>query len=142
MRSAARMHRVTSTPTDEVNGRRAWSGLVLLCAAGFVWGTIGPAVAIVHERSSLSVLAIGAYRAAAAVGVLALAATAARRWAGCLALVQEHGERVAMTGVLTAAFQLLFFVAVVATGVSVTTVIALGFAPLLLLVVTAARERR
>jgi len=136
------MHRVTSTPTDEVNGGRAWSGLVLLCAAGFVWGTIGPAVAIVHERSSLSVLAIGAYRAAAAVGVLALAATATRRWAGCLALVQEHGERVAMTGVLTAAFQLLFFVAVVATGVSVTTVIALGFAPLLLLVVTAARERR
>jgi DME family drug/metabolite transporter len=136
------MHRVTSTATDRTSGRAAWSGLFFLCTAGVVWGTIGPAVDVVHERSSLSALTIGAYRSIAAVAVLALAATVTRRWAACLALVRERGWRVTLTGILTALFQLLFFVAVVATGVSVTTVVALGFAPVLLLVLTSARDRR
>ncbi len=43
---------------------------------------------------------------------------------------------------MTAAFQLLFFVAVVANGVSVTTVVTLGFAPVLLLVLASARGGR
>lgn len=64
------------------------------------------------------------------------------RVVACLALVKEHGLRVTSTGVLTAVFQLLFFVAVVATGVSVTTFVALGFAPVLLLVIAGARESR
>lgn len=136
------MHRVTPTPTDEPTRGLAWSGLLLVCSAGVVWGTIGPAVDVVHERSSLSVLTIGAYRSTTAVFVLVIAATAARRWDDCLALVREHGGRVALVGVLTALFQLLFFVAVVASGVSVTTVVALGFAPLLLLLVACARDRR
>jgi len=55
------MHRVTSTPTDQRTGRPGWSGLVYLCAAGVVWGTIGPAVDIVHNRSSLSVLGGGSH---------------------------------------------------------------------------------
>lgn len=135
------MRPVTSTPTDRPTAR-LWSGLLLVCVAGVVWGTIGPAVDVVHERSSLSVLVIGAYRAVAAVAVLVLAATAARRWAACRALVAEHGGRVVLVGVMTALFQLLFFLAVVVTGVSVTTVVALGFAPVLLLVVASARRRR
>jgi drug/metabolite transporter, DME family len=136
------MQRMTSTPLDEGTRRPGWSGLIYLCAAGVVWGTIGPAVDVVHDRSSLSVLTIGAYRAVAAVAVLALAATATRLWSACLALLREHGKRVALTGCMTAAFQLLFFVAVVANGVSVTTVVTLGFAPVLLLVVESARDRR
>jgi DME family drug/metabolite transporter len=47
-----------------------------------------------------------------------------------------------VVGSLTATFQLLFFVAVVSTGVSVTTVVSLGFAPVLLLVVTSVQRRR
>jgi len=136
------MLQVTSTPTNEPTQRPAWSGLVLVCSAGVVWGTIGPAVDIAHERASLSVLVVGAYRAVAAVAVLVLAVTAARRWATCVALVREHGRRVVLVGVSTAVFQLLFFVAVVATGVSVTTVVALGFAPVLLLLAASARDRR
>jgi DME family drug/metabolite transporter len=116
--------------------------LLLLCAAGVVWGTIGPAVDIVHDRSSLSVLTIGAYRAVAAMAVLVLAATVTHLWATCLALIRQHGRRVVLTGVLAATFQLLFFVAVVANGVSVTTVVTLGFAPVLLLVLASARDRR
>ncbi|MEP7092366.1 MAG: DMT family transporter, partial [Nocardioidaceae bacterium] len=45
-------------------------------------------------------------------------------------------------GVLTATFQMLFFVAVVVTGVSVTTVVCLGFAPVLLLALRSAQQRR
>ena len=136
------MHRVTPTSTDQRTGRPAWSGLIYLCAAGVVWGTIGPAVDIVHDRSSLSVLTIGAYRAIAAVAALALAATVTRLWSACLALIREHGWRVVLTGLLSSAFQLLFFVGVVANGVSVTTVVTLGFAPVLLLVVASARAGR
>src|SRR4051794_9421455 len=142
MRSAARMQQVTSSPPDQATRGVAWSGLLLLCSAGIVWGTIGPAVAVVHEWSPLSVLTIGAYRSVAAVAALALAATATRRWGACRALIEEHRWRVVLTGVLTAAFQLLFFVAVVETGVSVTTVVALGFAPVLLLVVASVRGRQ
>jgi len=107
-----------------------------------VWGTIGPAVDVVHDRSSLSVLTIGAYRAVAAVAVLTMAAMVARLWARCVELLRQHGWRVVLTGVMTAAFQMLFFAAVVVSGVSVTTVVALGFAPVLLLVVASARARR
>jgi DME family drug/metabolite transporter len=136
------MHRVTTRPSDAGTARPGWSGLLFLCAAGVVWGTIGPAVDVVHDRSSLSVLTIGAYRAIAAVAVLALAATVTRLWAACRALLREHGRRVVLTGCMTAAFQLLFFVAVVANGVSVTTVVTLGFAPVLLLVLASARDGR
>lgn len=135
------MHVMTTTTADETRRHARW-GLLLVCLAGVVWGTIGPAVDVVHDRSGLSVLTIGAWRSLAAVGVLVLAATAARRWGACVALVRQHGARVALTGVLTALFQLLFFVAVVATGVSVTTVVALGFAPVLLLLLSSARTRR
>ena len=133
---------MTSTPRDQRTGSPAWSGLVYLCAAGVVWGTIGPAVDVVYDRSSLSVLTIGAYRAIAAVAALALAATVARLWSACLALLREHGWRVVLTGLLSSAFQLFFFVGVVANGVSVTTVVTLGFAPVLLLVVASARAGR
>ena len=133
---------MTTTPTDSLTGRHAWSGLLLVCSAGIIWGTIGPAVDVVHQRSALSVLTIGAHRSVAAVTVLALTATASRRWAACRALVGQHGARVAAVGVATALFQLLFFVAVVWAGVSITTVVALGSAPVLLLLVASARDRR
>jgi DME family drug/metabolite transporter len=109
---------------------------------GVVWGTIGPAVHLVHEHSSLSVLAIGAYRSLAAVAVLVLAARVTHRLPGCLSLARLHGRRVLLVGVSTATFQLLFFVAVVQAGVSVATVVGLGSAPVLLLLVGTARSRR
>jgi DME family drug/metabolite transporter len=49
---------------------------------------------------------------------------------------------VIVTGLSTAAFQLLFFVAVVGAGVSVATVVSLGLAPVLLLVLGGVRRRR
>jgi DME family drug/metabolite transporter len=113
-----------------------------VCLAGVVWGTIGPGVQVVHDRSSLSPVTICAYRAGAAVVTLVVAAVATGRLQACLSLARSRWRRVVAVGVLTGAFQLLFFVAVVAAGVSVTTVVALGFPPVLLLVLTSARRRR
>ena len=122
--------------------RPAWLGLALLCVTGVVWGTIGPVVGVLERRSALSVLVVGAHRGVWAVAALALVVSAARRWPACRDLARAEGGRVVATGVLTAVFQLLFFVAVVEAGVSVTTVVALGFAPVLLLVLGALRDRR
>ena len=122
-------------PAAVPHDARLWRGLFLVCLAGVVWGTIGPAVRLVHDRSGLSPLPIGAYRAIAAVAVLLATAAAMRRLRGCVAAGRRHWRRVTAVGLLTAAFQLLFFVAVLGAGVSVATVVCLGFAPLLLLVI-------
>lgn len=119
-----------------------WRGLLLVSLAGVIWGTIGPAVQLVHERSGLSPLAISAYRAIAAVTVLVLVAAATRRLRTSWTLARRHRRRVIVVGLLTAAFQLLFFLAVLATGVSVATVVCLGFAPVLLLVLESVRHWR
>ena len=106
-----------------------WRGLLLVCLAGLLWGTIGPAVDVVHDRSPLSPLTIGAYRSVSAIGALLVAVLVTRRWGRCVALVRRHGARALLVGLLTASFQLLFFVAVVQVGVSITTVVALGLPP-------------
>jgi DME family drug/metabolite transporter len=113
-----------------------------VCFAGTVWGTIGPAVQLIHEESPLSPLTICAYRAIVAVAALLLAALATGRLHACALLLRHHWRRVAVVGTLTATFQLLFFIAVVETGVSTTTVVSLGFAPVLLLAVSSVRRGR
>lgn len=119
-----------------------WRGLLLVCLAGVVWGTIGPGVDVVHDRSGLSPLTISAYRSIAAVTVLLGAVLVAGRMRTSLSLARAQWRRVFFVGGLTAIFQLSFFVAVVLGGVSVTTVVSLGFAPVLLLILTAARRRQ
>lgn len=120
----------------------AGRGLLLVSAAGVVWGTIGPAVQLTHEASGFSPWAISAYRSVAAVLVLVLVTAAIGGTGRCVALVRRHGRRVTVTGVATATFQLLFFVAVLSTGVSVATVIALGLPPVLLVVVDSVHRRQ
>jgi DME family drug/metabolite transporter len=133
---------VSVATTDEGATTRSWRGLVLVCLAGLVWGTIGPAVQLIHTGSSLSPPTICAYRAMAAVGALTAAVVVRGRLTGCLSLARQHSSRLTVLGLLTATFQLLFFVAVFAAGVSLTTVVSLGFAPVLLLGVTSTRRRR
>jgi drug/metabolite transporter, DME family len=129
------------TPRDH-RPAHAGRGLLLVCLAGLIWGTIGPAVQVVHDRSALSPFTIGAYRAIAAVVVLVATAVLARRLRECLAQGRRHWRRVSAVGLLTAGFQLLFFVAVFWAGVSVGTVVCLGFAPVLLLLIGSAQRRR
>lgn len=121
---------------------RLWHGLVLVCLAGVIWGTIGAAVELIHEGSRLSPLTISAYRAVVAVVALLAASAAAGRLGTCLALARHEWRRVTAVGLLTATFQSLFFLAVVAVGVGVATVVCLGIAPVLLLVLGSTRRRR
>ncbi len=117
-------------------------GLALVCGAGVIWGTIGPAVDLVHERSMLSVLTMSGWRALAAVVTLAVVVLLRGQLPACVALVRAHPTRILAMGALTTAFQLLFFVAVLAAGVSVATVVALGSAPVLLLLLHSVQRRR
>ena len=120
----------------------AWRGLLLVSLAGVLWGTIGPGVVFTYERSGLAPLTISAYRALFAVAALLCFALATGQLNGIWASARPQWRRVAAVGVLTATFQMLFFVAVVVTGVSVTTVVCLGFAPVLLLVLRSSQQRR
>ncbi len=131
-----------TTAASERRPARAWRGLLLVTLAGVVWGTIGPGVHLVHQRSGLSPLTISAYRAVAGAGVLLLAALVTGRIRSTWSLARSQWRRVLAVGVLTATFQLLYFVAVIATGVSVATVVCLGFAPVLLLVLDSVQRRR
>jgi DME family drug/metabolite transporter len=131
---------MTSTETTHV--APAWRGLLLVCLAGVIWGTIGPAVDVIDARSSLSVWLVGAYRSLAAVGALLLTVLVAGRLARCRELWAAQPLRVVGVGVSTGTFMVLFFLSVVSVGVSVATVVALGWAPVLLQVFHIARTRR
>ncbi|OXM45244.1 EamA family transporter [Amycolatopsis alba DSM 44262] len=113
-----------------------------MCLAGVLWGTIGPAIPVVHDMSGLSPVTIGGYRAFVAVVVLVIAAALMRRLRDCARLGRRQWRRVTAVGVSTAIFQLFFFLAVLWAGVSVTTVVCLGFAPVLLLITGSVRRRR
>ncbi len=119
-----------------------WRGLLLVSLAGIVWGTIGPGVQLIHDRSSLAPLTISAYRALIAVAVLIGFSLATGQLRRSWSAARGQWRRVVVVGIMTAAFQMLFFVAVVMIGVSVTTVVCLGFAPVLLMVLGSARQRR
>ncbi len=131
-----------ATPAPVGGGARPGRGLALVSLAAVIWGTIGPAVQVSVDGSDLSPLSIGSVRALVAAAVLLAVVVATGRLRSCLTEVRGLTGRVLTVGVLTATFQLLFFLAVVWTGVSVTTVVCLGFAPVLLLVVAAVRDRR
>ncbi len=133
---------MTSPAAGAAQTWRPWRGLLLVSTAGVIWGTIGPGVQVVHDGSGLAPLLISAYRAVCAVVALLGFCLVTGRLAGSWSAARTQWRRVAVVGVLTAAFQMLFFVAVVAIGVSVTTVVCLGFAPVLLLVLRSAHERR
>lgn len=133
---------MTLPTVGEVQAGTAWRGLLLVSLAGIVWGTIGPGVQLIHDRSGLAPLTISAYRALIAVAVLLAFSLVTGRLTRSWSSARNQWRRVTMVGVLTAAFQMLFFVAVVVTGVSVTTVVCLGFAPVLLLALRSAQQRR
>jgi DME family drug/metabolite transporter len=115
---------------------------LLVSLAGMIWGTTGPVVQLTVRHSALSPLTISAYRALSAAVVLDLLLWVTGRMRRSIASGRRHRERLVLVGVLIAASQLLFFVSVEWTGVSLSTVICMGFAPSLLLAVTSARRHR
>jgi drug/metabolite transporter, DME family len=117
-------------------------GLLLVSLAGVIWGTTGPVVQLTVSHSALSPITISAYRALAAAVVLNALLCLTGRMRRSLALARRHRGRLVMAGLLIAASQLLFFMSVEWAGVSLSTVICMGFAPTLLLAVSSAQKRR
>ncbi len=117
-------------------------GLLLVSLAGVIWGTTGPMVQLTVSHSALSPITISAYRALAAAVVLDVLLSLTGRMGRSLSLARRYRGRLILAGLLIAASQLLFFMSVEWAGVSLSTVICMGFAPTLLLAVASARKRR
>nr|WP_157342361.1 DMT family transporter [Nocardioides sp. MAH-18] len=126
--------RVTTSP-------RAGLGLAQVCLAGVLWGTGGLGVQVIRDHVDMSVLTISAWRMAIAAVVLLIVLLAMGQLRALGALLRTHPVRVVLTGCGTAAYQALYFGSVVAVGVSVSTVVSLGLAPVLLTVAESVRRR-
>lgn len=116
---------------------QARAGLIQICLAGVLWGTGGLAVQVVRDHAPLSPLTISGWRTGIASLVLLAVVAGLRRTREVVALVRAAPLRVAFVGLCTAAYQALYFASVVLVGVTVSTVVSLGLAPVLL----ARRER-
>jgi drug/metabolite transporter, DME family len=116
--------------------------LALVSLAGAIWGTTAPAVQLTVAHSALSPLTISACRALAGAAVLDGLLCLSGRQRSAMGSARHHRGRLAVVGMLVAASQLFFFTSVEWAGVSLSTVICMGFAPTLLLGVTSARRRR
>ncbi|MBC9732659.1 DMT family transporter [Nocardioides marmotae] len=123
-----------------VHGARL--GLVQISLAGVLWGTGGLGVQVVREHVPMSVPTISAWRMAIAAVVLLGALVVLRAGPALGRLLRERPGRVVVVGCGTAAYQGLYFGAVVSAGVTVATVVSLGLAPVLLTLADAVRHRR
>lgn len=107
-------------------------GLVQVSCTGILWGTGGLAVVLVRRHAELSALTISAYRTGIAAVVVLTVVLALRRLPGVRRVLTRSPVRAVGVGLLTGAYQGLYFVSVVAVGVTVSTVVSLGLAPVLL----------
>jgi len=120
---------------------RARAGLLFVSAGALLWGTTGVAVRIVADRSGLSAVAIGWYRVAIAAAVIAVAfrRPGLRRAAAAFG---RYPWRLALCGAGFGAYQALYFVGVQFVGVSVSTLVSLAVAPVVLTGGAALARRR
>ena len=116
-------------------------GLLQICLAGVLWGTGGLGVQVIRDEVPMSVLTISAWRMAIAAVVLVVVLLLLRQLPTLVTLARAHPGRVVLVGCGTAAYQALYFGSVVAVGVSVSTVVSLGLAPVLLTVAESVRHR-
>ena len=121
---------------------RQRAGLLQICLAGVLWGTGGLAVQVIREHAPLSAMTISAYRTTIAAVVLLVACVLMRQLGGVRRLLAERPLPTVFVGLATAAYQALYFASVVWVGVTVSTVVSLGVAPIALTVRDAVRHRR
>jgi DME family drug/metabolite transporter len=140
-----------------VLSRPAIAGVPLLVAAGLLWGTGGLLGTLLAEATGLAPVAVAGYRLLTGGLLLLLVAsglraalparrravvgpTAARslppwRWGGA------DRRRVIAIGALAAGFQACYFAAVATTSVSLATLVTIGAAPVIVLLVDRVRGR-
>ncbi|GAA3799697.1 DMT family transporter [Cellulomonas soli] len=130
-----------SSVVRTVPGTSRSRGFTLVALAGVVWGTGGLAGALVARTTDLSWPAIASLRLLGG-GLVMLAVAAATGALRTLPWNRAVAARVAATGVLAGIYQGAYFVAVDLAGVALSTVVALGSAPVVVAVVTACATRR
>jgi DME family drug/metabolite transporter len=118
------------------------AGLLQICLAGVLWGTGGLAVQVIRRHADLSATTISAYRTTIAAVVLVAVCVAARRLGDVRRLLADRPGPTVFVGLATAAYQALYFASVVWVGVTVSTVVSLGVAPLAITLRDARRRRR
>lgn len=118
-------------------------GLALVTTAAVLWGTVGVAGQMLYNRTDISPLTVGFYRLAAAAALLiavraiTMSAGRPRTRAGTLPdrrtfrLRRTDLPAVLFVGASLAGYQVCYFAAVKAAGVSIATLVTLGLAPVL-----------
>jgi DME family drug/metabolite transporter len=129
-----------SRPAPDASAARA--GLLQVALAGVLWGTGGLAVQLIRRDAALPVLTISAYRTVIAAALLLATVAVRRQWTAMIAIARRHPLAVGTVGIGTASYQVLYFFSVINVGVSVATVVSLGFAPAIMTVVSSVRARR
>lgn len=119
---------MTSPVTTSAAARR---GLLQVCAAGVLWGTGGLVVTVLHDREGIGAMAASSWRIGLASAVLLAFAAATGRWGSVVRIMRTHPATAVLLGCFIAAYQGLYFASVLLIGVSVSTVVALGIAPIL-----------
>jgi DME family drug/metabolite transporter len=120
---------------------RAREGLLAVSAGAALWGTNGVIVRFVGNHSALSAVSIGFYRLlfASAVLVVFFGKSAVELWRTSSA----HGRALLLaTGVSLGGYQALYFAAIGNVGISVSTLVSIGVAPLAIMIGQAAVRRR
>lgn len=119
-----------SLPTTSAASR----GFPLVVLAALCWGTSGVSGRVVADRTDLGPLDIAWHRMAIGAAVLLAGhlLTRRRRGPAAVPLTRPIAVRLALVAAGLAAYQLAFFAAVDEAGVSVSTLVALGLAPLLI----------
>jgi DME family drug/metabolite transporter len=132
---------VVGVQASALSPLRARAGLLAVSGAGLLWGTTGVAVRIVHDRSGLEAVPIGCLRLAIATVALAVlfGRSGVRRARTAFA---RHRWALVLAGAGLGGYQALYFVGVQNAGVSVSTLVSLGVAPVTITVGTAVAGRR
>jgi DME family drug/metabolite transporter len=117
-----------------ISSGRARLGLIQVCLAGVLWGTGGLVMRLIRDREPMSVLVVSSWRMVLAAVVLFVALLVTRGFADLRGLMRQRPGTAIIVGCCTGAYQALYFGAVLAVGVTVSTVVALGLAPVLLTV--------
>ena len=111
------------------------ASMLYLVMSGLLWGTGGLTGTEFGHVTGLSALAVAAYRLLAGGGIIVI--FTGRRWpAG-----RAAWTRIAVTGLLAAAFQGCYFTAVSLTSVSLATLVTIGGSPVIVQVAERFRGR-
>jgi drug/metabolite transporter (DMT)-like permease len=120
---------------------RTRAGLLAVSGGAVLWGTTGVFVRVINERTGLAAVSIGFYRVLVAAVVVGLV-VGRRGLASARVALREHPVALPVSGAGFGAYQALYFIGVQDVGVSISTLVSLGIAPIALTAGAAITRRR